>query len=227
MKIKIASQKMIAMTLVFLSLCISHIQEGWVADSQYTIFDDNMLLDGYAQKYSTEPKEILLEMIKDDTLSAYKSAAAVRIFKERFSREILSPEKGIIEKILIRRLNHTDSTFVEVEIMHTLCLMDRYKYFNSMVPALIQKLDHYNETVNELAYASLNNTIEPGHNRPREASLVFNTLRKNLFLSRKRLSSTKEPGPQLKRKLDLLRWSIKVLGSQELKRLPREVINLL
>ena len=212
--------------LIVLSV-VSVIPSGFAADSQYTIFDDNMLLDGYAQKYSTEPKEILLEMIKDDTLSAYKSAAAVRVFKERFSREVLSAEKGMLEKILIRRLNHTDSTFVKVEIMHTLCLIDRYKYFNAMVPALIQKLDHYNETVDELAYASLNNIIELGHNRPREAGLVFNTLRKNLFLSRKRLSNTKEPGPQLKRKLELLRWSIKVLGSQELKRLPREVINLL
>lgn len=214
---------------VFIVLCLfwASLNKGFAADSQYTIFDDNMLLDGYAQKYSTEPKEILMAMIKDDTLSAYKSAAAVRVFKEHFSQEILSPEKGVVEKILIRRLNHTDSTFVQVEIMHTLCLMDRYKYFNSMVPALIQKLDHYNQTVNELAYTSLNNIIVIGHNRPREASLVFNTLRKNLFLSRKRLSSIKEPGPQLKRKLELLRWSIKVLGSQELKRLPREVINLL
>lgn len=215
------------MTLMFSLLSAGHIHEGWTADSQYTIFDDNMLLDGYAQKFSTEPKEILVAMIKDDTLSSYKSAAAVRVFKERFSREVFPPEKAAIEKALIRRLNHTDSTFVQVEIMHTLSLMDRYKYFNSMIPALIQKLDHYNATVNEMAYASLNNIIELGHNRPREASVVFNTLRKTLFLSRKRLSSTKEPGPQLKRKLELLRWSIKVLGSQELKRLPREVINLL
>ena len=105
--------------------------------------------------------------------------------------------------------------------------MDRYKYFNSLVPILIQKLDHYNSTVNEMACAALLHVIEVGHNRPREAVIVFNTLRKVLFLSRKRLSSTQTPGPKLKQKLEILRWSIKVLGSQELKKLPREVINLL
>lgn len=195
--------------------------------NQYTIFDDNMLLDGYAKKYADQSKEILIEMIKDDTLSSYKSAAAVRVFKERFSHEVFSPEKGGIEKILIRRMNHTDSNFVQVEIIHTLCLMDRYKYFNAMVPALIQKFDHYNETVSEMAYASLKNIIDIGHNRPREASIIFNSLRRILFLSRKRLINIKEPDLKLKRKLELLRWSIKILGSQELKRLPREVINLL
>ena len=128
-KIASSQKALLTMTLVFFLLCVCYIKVGFAADSQYTIFDDNMLLDGYAQKYSTEPKEILLAMIKDDTLSAYKSAAAVRVFKERFSHEVLSPEKAMVEKFLIRRLNHTDSTFVQVEIMHTLCLMDRYKYF--------------------------------------------------------------------------------------------------
>ena len=44
----------------------------------YTIFDDKMLLDGYAEKYAKLPKEILLEMIKDETLNSYRTAAAVR-----------------------------------------------------------------------------------------------------------------------------------------------------
>ena len=128
--------------------------------------------------------------------------------------------------MLIRRLNRTDSAFVQVEIMHTLCLMDRYKYFKSMVPALIQKLDHYNSVVNELAYYGLNN-ITSGHDRPREARIVFNALRDILFLSRKRLGNIKDPDERLTQKLKLLRWSIKILGNEELRKLPKEVINLL
>jgi len=111
--------------------------------------------------------------------------------------------------------------------MRTLCQMDRYHYFKSMVPALIQKLDHYNAAVNEIAFNNLNQIIETGSNRQREARIVFATLRKILFLSRKRLETVKKPDPKLAKKLKLLRWSIKVLGNQELKRLPKEVINLL
>jgi len=149
------------------------------------------------------------------------------VFRDNFSREIFSREKKLAEKALLRRLNRATSPFVQVEIMHTLCVVDRYKYFKSMVPALIQKLDHYNSTVNEIAFAALNNLIEEGNNRKREASVIFHTLRKVLFLSRKRLANITEPGPKLKQKLKLLRWSIKILGSQELKRLPKEVISLL
>jgi len=192
-----------------------------------TIFDDQMLLKGYTEKYSDLSKEILLAMIKDDTLTSYRSAAAIRVFRKKFSSEIVSREKKIIEKTLLRRLHRTDSPFVQVEIMHTLCQMDRYHYFKSMVPALIQKLDHYNTAVNEIAFDSLNEIIEAGSNRNREARIVFNTLRKILFLSRKRLATVKEPDAKLAKKLKLLRWSIKVLGNQELKKLPKEVINLL
>lgn len=193
----------------------------------YTIFDDRMLLNGYAEKYDELSKEILMEMIKDDNLSSYKSAAAVRVFRKKYASEIVSREKKIAEKFLLRRLNRTASPFVQVEIMHTLVHIDRYKYFKSMMPALIQKLDHYNSTVNELAFDSLNELIESGHNRSREARIVFNTLRKVLFLSRKRLANISEPGPKLSQKLKLVRWSIKILGTQELKRLPKEVISLL
>ncbi len=202
-------------------------EEGAINSDSNTIFDDKKLLDGYAQKFSAEPKEILIEMIKDDTLTSYKTAAAVRVFREKYSQEVFSKEKILAEKYLLRRLNLTDSSFVQVEIMHTLCLMDRYKYFNPMIPALIQKLDHYNTTVNELAYLSLVNITQKGANRPQEARVVFNTLRNILFLSRKRLANIKEPNPKLKQKLELLRWSIKILGTEELKRLPSEVINLL
>ena len=191
------------------------------------IFDDHLLLNGYAEKYANEPKHILLAMIQDESLTAYKMAAAVRVFREKFATEVLSREKKTFEKALLRRLNRAEAPFVEVEIMHTLCTLDRYRYFKSMVPALIQKLDHYNETVNDLAYKALDEIVKTGNNRAREARLVFNTLRKVLFLSRKRLETTTEPSPKLKRKLDLLRWSIKILGTEELKRLPKEVIHLL
>jgi len=193
----------------------------------HTIFDDQMLLNGYVKKYDGYSKEILLAMIKDDTLTPYRSAAAVRVFQEKFSLEVVSHEKKGIIKILLRRLHRTDSPFVQVEIMYTLCRMDRYRYFKSMAPALVQKLNHYNTTVNENAFNSLNQLIESGSNRPREARVIFNTLRKILFLSRKRLATVSEPDPQLSKKLKLLRWSIKVLGNQELKKLPKEVINLL
>jgi len=192
-----------------------------------TIFDDQMLLNGYTEKYSNLPKETLLAMIKDETLTSYRSAAAIKVFREKFSGEIVSREKKITEKVLLRRLHRADSPFVQVEIMHTLCQMDRYRYFKSMVPALIQKLSHYNATVNEIAFESLNHIIKTGSNRHREARIVFNTLRKILFLSRKYLETVKEPDSQLTKKLKLLRWSIKVLGNQELKKLPKEVINLL
>ena len=193
----------------------------------YSIFDDRMLLEGYSQKYAKIPKEILLEMIKDDTLNSYKIAAAVRTFNNNFATEVVSKEKKIIEKFLLRRLSRTNSPFVQVEIMYALCRMDRYRYFKSMTPQLIQKLNHYNSIVNELAYKSLDTLIKEGKGRSREARIVFNTLRKILFLSRRRLEKVTKPDPKLSRKLKLLRWSIKVLGSQELKRLPKEVLNLL
>src|SRR3989338_5141729 len=205
----------------------SFVLPGRAYPQSQVIFDDKMLLDGYAEKYSLEPKEILLEMIKDDTLAPYKTAAAIRVFKEKFVPQIVYREKAVLEKILLRRLARTDSSFVEIEIMHALCLMDRYKYFPSLVPDLLQKLDHYNKTVNEIAYTSLKNIIDTGHNRPREARLVFNTLRKMFFLSRRRLQDVKDPDSKLTNKLDILKWSIKILGTQELRKLPSEVISLL
>jgi len=192
-----------------------------------TIFDDQMLLKGYADKYQGLTQEILMEMIEDETLTSYRSAAAVRVFREKFCDGLVLRDRKIAEKALLRRLNRTDSPFVQVEIIHTLCQMDRYRYFKSMVPALIQKLGHYNSAVNETAFDSLNQIIAAGSNRNREARIVFNTLRKILFLSRKRLESVKDPDAKLTRKLKLLRWSIKVLGNQELQKLPKEVINLL
>jgi hypothetical protein len=191
------------------------------------IFDDALLIEGYAKKYNTLSLDIILEMIKDDTLSSLKTAAAVRVFKEKYSKEVVATQKSIVEKILLKRLTRTDSPFVQVEILHALCLVDRYRYFKSMVPALLLKLDHYNSAVYELSYRNLLAILETPPYRPREARIVFNTLRNILFLSRRRLAEIKEPNQQLKQKLQLVRWAIKVLGNQELKRLPKEVIGLL
>ena len=190
------------------------------------IFDDKALLEGYAQKYADQPRDILLAMVADDSLGAYKCASAVRVFKEKFANEVLSREKGNIIRVLIRRLNRSDSPFVQVEIMHALIVLDRYQYFESMVPALIQKTDHYNPVVSTMAYEDLLD-ITKDSLYPREARIVFETLRKIFFLSRNRLQNITAPNKKLRQKLDILSWSIRILGTQELKRLPSEVINLL
>ena len=49
----------------------------------------------------------------------------------------------------------------------------------------------------------------------------------DFILSRKRLAEVKEVSIPLAQKLKLLRWSIKIIGTQELKKLPKEVIPLL
>ncbi len=204
-----------------------NVQPSADGSAAYTIFDDKTLLEGYFQKYKSLEENVIVSMIKDDTLSPFKMAACIRVFREKFSQEVVAREKRILEKIILRRLNRADSAFVQVEIFHTLCLMDRYRYFESMVPLLIQKIDHYNSTVSDMAFGALNNIVETGNNRAREARIMFETLRKILFLSKNNLANVKEPGPRLTHKLKLLRWSIKTLGTQELKKLPKEVIGLL
>ncbi|MCD4781894.1 MAG: hypothetical protein K8S27_15315 [Candidatus Omnitrophica bacterium] len=193
----------------------------------FTMFDDKMLLDGYRKKYENLSKDVLLAMIQDEGLNSYKIAAAVRVFTDKHSQEVVSKEKKSVEKIFLRRLNRTDSPFIQVEILYALCQLDRYRYFKSMVPALIQKLKHYNTAINDLAFENLNLLIKQGQTRPREARIVFNTLRKTLFLTRRRLSQMTEPDPKLSKMLELLRWSIKILGRLELKKLPKEVLHLL
>ena len=190
------------------------------------IFDDDALLDGYAQKYADESREVLLAMVADDSLGAYKITAAIRVFRLKYADQVLSHEKPLIIKTLLRRINRTDSAFAQVEIMHTLVVLDRYQYFESMTNALILKMNHYNHVVSTNAYDALEE-ITKGSTRARESRIVFNTLRKTLFLSRKRLKNIGEPDERLKQKLALLRWSIKVLGTQYLQRLPSEVISLL
>ena len=195
-------QSIIFVVAVLSAPCLSVRQAFCQNDlSGQSIFDDQQLLNGYAQKYADLSKDVILEMIMDDTLSSYQIAAAVRVFKEHYSGEVVSREKSRGEHILARRLKLTDSPFVEVEIMHTLCLIDRYRYFQPMVPALIQKLNHYNAAVNEIAFNSLNDIIGPNNKRAREARIVFNTIRKMLFLSRNRLINVTEPDENLARKL--------------------------
>ena len=191
------------------------------------IFDDKMLFTGYVEKYKTEPKKVLLAMMNDSTLGQFKIAAAVRVFKENFADNIVSTEKNFFEKVLLRLMAHEDSSFVQVEIMHTLIVLDRYRYFKIMVPRLVEKLDHYNDAVVDMAYDDLTDLINKSTARIREARIIFTTLRKVLFLSRKKLAVVQEPDEKLQKKLDLLFWSIKVLGKQELRQLPPEVIRLL
>jgi hypothetical protein len=190
------------------------------------VFDDRALINGYTNKFADENKDTLLAMIADDSIGPYKCAAAVRVFKQKYGEEILSTEKSTILKILLRRLNRTDSPFVQVEIFHTLIVLDRYQYFEAMMPSLIQKLDHYNPVVRALAYDDIQEIIKDD-DRTREARIIFTTLRKVFFLSRNRLNDVQTPDDKLKQKLAILRWAIKVLGTQELKRLPAEVIRLL
>jgi hypothetical protein len=192
-----------------------------------TVFDDTLLLEGFTKRYMEESADTLFAIIQDETLDDIKVAAAVKAFRNKYALKIFSREKESAESILLRQFNRSDSAFISVEIMHTLCLMDRYKYFNAFIPQLMQKLDHYNSTINASAYKAISEIIEKGNNRAREARIVFNSLRKTLFLSRRRLAQVTKPDERLAQKLTILKWSIKVLGSQELKRLPKEVLNLL
>ena len=191
------------------------------------IFDDTMLINGYAAKIAAAQKDFLLAMINDDSLVAYRRAAAVRVFREKFAGQIVSKERAIIERVFLRQLERAASPLVQIEIMHTLLVMDRYRYFDSMVPALIQKMDHYDEAVVDLAYKSIVSINGQGNQRSREARIIFNTLRKMFFLTRKKLDDATVTDPRLRNKLDLLRWSIKVLGTDQLQNLPKEVISLM
>lgn len=191
------------------------------------IFDDKALFQGYVDKYSEKPKEVILAMINDSTLSTFKLAAAIRVFKDQFADQSVTTEKAFFEKTLLRILSHEDSPFVQVSAMGALVALDRYKYFKIMIPKLIEKMDHYNDAVVDIAYDELTLFVNNSTARTREARIIFNTLRKTLFLSRKKLETIREADEKLQKKLDLLFWTIKVLGTQELKQLPVEVIRLL
>ena len=216
--------------LLFLFPTLLKAQEQPLAENTSAadiLLDDKLLIDRYTQKYMEESNETIFAMVEDDSLGPYKTTAALRVLKKRIIPEAISKEKKFIERLLLHALNRTDSPFIELEAMDALVLLDRYKYFKSLVPALIRKMDHYNEAVSTLAFESLQKILENNANRSREAKIVFSTLRKVLFLSRNRLQQVKSPSEKLKQKLILLRWSIKVLGTQTLDQLPPEVIRLL
>ncbi len=191
------------------------------------IFDDKALIAGYSAKLQNASKDLLLAMINDEDLSAYKKAAAVRVFRDKFALQVVSHERIIVERVLLRQMQRVSSIYQQIEIMHTLVMMDRSRYFDSMVPLLLQKMDHYDVFVNELAFAALEDINAAVSPRTREARIELNTLRKVFFLSRKKLQNADPVEIKLRNKLQVLRWAIKILGTEELKTLPAEVIALM
>jgi len=191
------------------------------------IFDDKALVAGYAAKFSNASKDLLLAMINDEDVSSYKKAAAVRVFRGKFALQIVSHERVIVERVLLRQMQRLSSIYQQIEIMHTLVMMDRSRFFDSMVPLLLQKMDHYDVFVNELAFAAIEDIHAAVSPRTREARIELNTLRKVFFLSRKKLQNADPLEPRLRNKLQVLRWAIKILGTDELKSLPPEVIALM
>lgn len=191
------------------------------------LFDDQKLLEGYFQKYQGIDRERIIQMMDDESLSSYQLAAVIRVYRQKYLTEVVADDKKSIEHVLLKCLTRSPSPFVQVETMNALVILDRYQYFPTMVPQMIQKMDHYNDTVSEMAFNQLNDLLSQGPERSREAQIVFNTLKKILFLSRKRLTDVREPDERLSQKLKLLRWSIKILGTEDLDKLPKEVIGLL
>jgi hypothetical protein len=198
-----------------------------VPDDNQPIFDDKLLIEGYAAKLAATSKDVILAMINDDTLVPYRKTAALRVFRTRFAYQIVTGERSTVERMFLRQLEAATSVYVQIELMHCLVTLDRYRYFEAMVPALIQKIDHYDSTASEMAYESILDINESGTQRAREARIEFNTLRKIFFLIRKKLEASDPFDSRIKSKLDLLKWSIKVLGTDELKNLPSEVISLM
>ncbi len=196
-----------------------------IVDENY--FDDQFLIQGFSDRYLEEDLDTLLAMIQDETIPDIKAAGAVRALREKYALNIFNKDKAAAERVLLKTYNRSDSAFLHVELMQTLVLMDRYKYYATFVPRLLLKLDHYNDAINLSAFNGMNNIIVHGNNRAREARIVFNTLRKMLFLKKRRLANVTEPDERLKQKIEILKWSIKILGAQELDRLPKEVLNLL
>jgi len=198
-----------------------------IPNDDYPIFNDKLLIEGYAAKLASTSKEVILAMINDDTLVPYRKAAAIRVFRTVFVPQIVMHERNIVERVLLRQLERVKSVYVQVELMHSLVMLDRYRFFDAMIPVLIQKIDHYDAVASEMAYKSVVDINSTGSQRAREARVEFNTLRKMFFLTRKKLDGASVDDPKLKSKLDLLKWSIKVLGTEELKNLPKEVISLM
>lgn len=196
--------------------------------SSSNIFDDKYLINGYTQRFAKEPRDVLMAMLRDDTLTPVKVTAAIQVLTENYSDQLFSKDKVVAEKNLLRRLNKTDSPFVQIAAMRALCRLNRYQYFKPMVPEMILKIDHYDRAVSQWAADAVNDILTHGNDKAWEARIVFTTLRRILFLSRNKLTDANEKnGPAMSEKIKILRWSIKVLGTPELKQLPKEVIPLL
>jgi hypothetical protein len=191
------------------------------------LFNDQLLINGYAQRYAEQPLSVILAMIRDDTLRPIQTAAASMVLRDSYSDQLFRRDKILAEKALWRRLNRTDSALVQVEAMHTLCRLDRYQYFKPLVPALILKMEHYDQTVKKMAATAILDIIEHGKDTAWEARVIFQTQRKVFFLNRKKLNEAAEQDPVFKEKIKILKWTIKVLGSEELRALPKELIPLL
>ena len=198
-----------------------------VPDEGYPLFDDQRMIEGYSAKLASASREMLLAMINDQALVAYRKAAAIMVFRARFAPLVVAAERGIVEKAFLRQLDLASSVFVQIELMHTLGVIDRYRYFDAMVPALILKIDHYDDVASVMAYKGVLDINASGNQRAREARIEFNTLRKIFFMSRKKLLAVDATDIRLRNKIDLLRSSIKVLGTDEIKNLPRELIGLM
>lgn len=224
--------KKIIITTLFLIACLPRttfaVEENVPARVvEEAMFDDKLIFNGYVAKYKEKSKEVIVAMMNDTTVNGFQLAAALSIFRDEIADQAVGTEKSSYEKTLLRILAHEDSPFVQTQTMSALIALDRYKYFRVYVPKVIEKLDHYNEAVVDIAYDDLTVMISKSTARTREARIIFNTLRKMLFLSRKKLETINEPDEKLRKKLDLLFWTIKVLGTQELNQLPPEVIRLL
>ncbi|MBF0388443.1 MAG: hypothetical protein HQL20_11460 [Candidatus Omnitrophica bacterium] len=215
------------LVILFLVGLSSPVVAQVVPDDNYPIFNDKLLIEGYAGKLSSTTKDVILAMINDDALVPYRKAAAIRVFRTRYAASTVTRERSIVEKLFLRQLERTSSAYVQIELMHSLITLDRYRYFDAMLPVLIKKIDHYDGTASEMAYKAIVDINDAGSQRSREARIEFNTLIKMLFLTRKKLDGADPQEARLKMKLELLRWSVKVLGTDELKNIPKEVISLM
>ena len=136
-------KKILLAVIILHSLCAFHAwAEAETTDATFspsdTMFDDKILLDRYITKYHGASKEMLYAMNNVDTLTPYKSTAAICVLTKNFVNDAIAKARNFIEKLILHRLNHTDSAFIEVESMYALVVLDRYKYFKIMVPNLIK-----------------------------------------------------------------------------------------
>ena len=86
-------------------------------------------------------------MIQDATLDDYKIAAAVRVFKENFSEQLVLSERRYAEKVLMHRLNQIPH-LSRLKLCMRCAKLIVINIFWLHGPNFNPKLDHYNRTVN-------------------------------------------------------------------------------